>query len=126
MPEDILPTIVVNEENTTTTVAKKKRSKTIVLEREIEPKLPKLVIVGRYRSQSTTRRVTPTITVSSTGGGGREKHLTFEGEFKSGRNDGFGSFTGCDGDTYRGNWSVDKKHGYGQKLYSNGDYYETT
>ncbi|KAK2973538.1 hypothetical protein RJ640_010593 [Escallonia rubra] len=56
---------------------------------------------------------------------------TFEGEFKSGRMEGFGTFTGSDGDkpsirpdgdTYRGSWTSDRKHGYGQKRYVNGDY----
>ncbi|KAK1385185.1 hypothetical protein POM88_022920 [Heracleum sosnowskyi] len=38
--------------------------------------------------------------------------------------DGFGTFIGSDGDTYRGAWVNDRKHGYGNKGYRNGDYYE--
>ena len=48
----------------------------------------------------------------------------YEGEFKSGRMEGFGTFTGSDGDTHKGSWVADKKHGYGEKHYVNGDYYE--
>ncbi|CAA6664909.1 unnamed protein product [Spirodela intermedia] len=38
--------------------------------------------------------------------------------------EGFGTFTGADGDTYHGYWSSDRKHGFGKKCYANGDYYE--
>ncbi|OAY78515.1 Phosphatidylinositol 4-phosphate 5-kinase 1 [Ananas comosus] len=40
--------------------------------------------------------------------------------------EGFGTFTGPDGATYRGAWVADRKHGYGAKHYANGDYYEGT
>ena len=36
---------------------------------------------------------------------------TYEGDFKSGRMAGLGTFIGSDGDTYRGSWSSDQKHG---------------
>ncbi|KAG0469604.1 hypothetical protein HPP92_016304 [Vanilla planifolia] len=49
---------------------------------------------------------------------------TYEGEFKSGRMDGFGTFIGADGETYRGSWNADRKHGYGSKSYANGDFFE--
>lgn len=38
--------------------------------------------------------------------------------------EGFGSFIGVDGDTYRGTWLADRKNGFGEKRYSNGDVYE--
>ncbi|KAG2242095.1 hypothetical protein Bca52824_096060 [Brassica carinata] len=38
--------------------------------------------------------------------------------------EGFGSFVGADGDTYRGQWIADRKHGHGEKRYANGDFYE--
>ncbi|XP_014503414.1 phosphatidylinositol 4-phosphate 5-kinase 2-like [Vigna radiata var. radiata] len=38
--------------------------------------------------------------------------------------EGFGTFTGSEGETYCGSWSSDRKQGYGQKRYANEDFYE--
>jgi 1-phosphatidylinositol-4-phosphate 5-kinase len=35
--------------------------------------------------------------------------------------DGYGTFIGVDGEVYSGNWVSDKKHGFGEKRYANGD-----
>ncbi|KAJ0086692.1 hypothetical protein Patl1_08424 [Pistacia atlantica] len=95
---------------------------------DLKPAVPSIPVVGRSRSQATTRRVTPTTLTnavingetSSTSGTGTT------GTANSSRVGwkGFGTFTGSDGDTYRGSWSSDRKHGYGEKRYANGDFYE--
>lgn len=99
-----------------------------------------------------SRRVTPTVSPSSSGDISTGKHVwpdgcvyegewkegkpcgkgtfrwpsgaTYEGEFRSGRVDGYGLFTGVDGDSYRGWWVADRKDGFGEKRYANGDLYE--
>ena len=40
---------------------------------------------------------------------------------KDGRMDGYGTFIGAGGDMYRGWWAADRKRGFGDKLYANGD-----
>ncbi|KAJ4851460.1 hypothetical protein Tsubulata_014129 [Turnera subulata] len=52
-----------------------------------------------------------------------ELGATYEGEFRSGRMDGQGTFIGVDGESYSGQWSADRKHGFSEKRYANGDVY---
>lgn len=36
------------------------------------------------------------------------------------------TFRGADGTVYKGHWILNKKYGFGEKRYSNGDVYEVT
>ncbi|KHG01592.1 Phosphatidylinositol-4-phosphate 5-kinase 1 -like protein [Gossypium arboreum] len=86
----------------------------------------------RSRSQAATRRVAsqptrhtdPGSTFGKTDACTKESGVVGKPTGKSGRMEGFGTFIGSDGDTYRGSWSSDLKHGFGHKCYANGDYYE--
>lgn len=46
------------------------------------------------------------------------------GDFKHGFIDGNGTYSGPSGDTYKGSWSMNLRHGNGRKSYANGDSYD--
>ena len=51
---------------------------------------------------------------------------TYDGEWKNGEKNGYGTFNFLDGDGYNrdvyvGEWKDDKKHGKGKMIYTNGD-----
>src|SRR3990167_1958901 len=49
---------------------------------------------------------------------------TYQGEFNSGRREGFGVQVWPDGSFYEGFWLNDKHHYYGRLIHSDGDFYE--
>ncbi|KAG5524974.1 hypothetical protein RHGRI_031606 [Rhododendron griersonianum] len=107
------------------------------------------LVVGRSRSHSSTRRVTPTITSTATAI--REKHLPngdlytgsfsnnmphgsgkylwrdgcmYEGEWKKGKATGKGKFSWPSGATYEGDFKSGRMDGYGTFIGSDGDSYK--
>ena len=48
----------------------------------------------------------------------------YEGEWKDGKRDGYGTFVVSNGSSYEGEWKVGKKNGYGTLVASNGSSYE--
>ncbi|KAF5942336.1 hypothetical protein HYC85_019978 [Camellia sinensis] len=147
MPE---PVLSFYEENNN---PKKKKSEDEATDRETEttkavvvvPPPPPLPLVGRIRSQSAARRVTPTTTTSAaekllangdlyTGSfagnvpHGSGKYLwtdgcMYEGEWKRGKASGKGKFSWPSGATFEGEFKSGRMEGLGTFIGSDGDTY---
>lgn len=48
----------------------------------------------------------------------------YEGQFKNGMREGFGSRVWSNGTVYEGNWKADQRHGEGKLFFKDGSYYE--
>ncbi|XP_059630816.1 phosphatidylinositol 4-phosphate 5-kinase 2-like [Cornus florida] len=112
MPEPVLP---FDEEE---------RFLEIETKTETEPVVVQAVsLIGRSRSQATTRRVTPTTTVATV-----EKSLPngdlYTGNFSGNTPNGSGKYLWTDGCMYEGEWKRGKAHGKGKFSWPSGATYE--
>uniref|UniRef100_A0A5B6Z6H5 Phosphatidylinositol 4-phosphate 5-kinase n=1 Tax=Davidia involucrata TaxID=16924 RepID=A0A5B6Z6H5_DAVIN len=131
MPE---PVTLFDEENNT----KRKKSeedKVVERDREIETKqvVPPVTLVGRSRSQATTRRVTPTpttttVATTSTATTIIEKQLPngdlYTGSFSGNVPQGSGKYIWTDGCMYEGAWKRGKASGKGKFSWPSGATFE--
>ncbi|XP_044476065.1 phosphatidylinositol 4-phosphate 5-kinase 1-like [Mangifera indica] len=122
-------------------IRKKKSEEENTNRTDLKPAVPSIPVVGRTRSQATTRRVTPTTITnavidgetSSTGGSGIagtviEKHLPngdlYRGCFSGNAPHGSGKYLWTDGCMYEGEWRRGKASGKGKFSWPSGATFE--
>ncbi|XP_057490584.1 phosphatidylinositol 4-phosphate 5-kinase 1-like [Actinidia eriantha] len=135
MPEPVLSFDEQNKSNPKKKKSEDEEDKAVVeIGTRIEIVVPPVGIVGRSRSQSATRRVTPTVTATATivasafAVASSEKRLAngdlYIGSFSGTVPHGSGKYLWADGCMYEGEWKKGKASGKGKFSWPSGATYE--